>query len=280
MADTRQDIPPKRRWRWIAAGALLLMLLLGCLFYGGADLLWPDPVPDTPGARMGYEIVRRLPHDPQAYTQGLLFHDGWLYESTGLYGESELCKVDLESGEVLARQKLPETHFGEGLALLGNRLYQLTWKENTVYQYDVNTLAPITSRQLIGEGWGLTSDGTSLIWSDGSSQIRYLDPDTLAVQRSLTVTRDGELVTQLNELEYIDGAIYANVYLTDTVVRIDPQDGKVLSVIDLSGLRPEENLQDPGEVLNGIAYDPKGNTLYVTGKRWAWLYEIRLVNQD
>ncbi|MCL6511898.1 MAG: glutaminyl-peptide cyclotransferase [Anaerolineae bacterium] len=225
-----------------------------------------------------YAVVNVYPHDPGAFTQGLVYADGVLYESTGLNGRSSLRRVALETGEVLQRRDLAPEYFGEGLALFNDRLIQLTWQNNIGFVYDANSFEPLQTWAYPTEGWGLTHDGTHLIMSDGSATLRFLDPYTFAVQREVMVTDGGRPVARLNELEYINGEVFANVWMTDWIARIDPHTGRVLGWVDLSGLlAPEERAGT--DVLNGIAYDPQGGRLFVTGKLWPKLFEITLVPQ-
>lgn len=226
---------------------------------------------------LGYRVVATYPHDTEAFTQGLIFYDGQLYEGTGLNGESSLRRVDLASGTVLQRIDLPAEYFGEGIALFNDRIYQLTWQNKIGLIYDRASFTQLGSWSYETEGWGLTHDGSQLIMSDGSDTLRFLDPQTLAVQRSVQVRAEGQPVTRLNELEYIDGQVYANIWQTDMIARIDPQSGAVTAWIDLSGLLPLEERLPNTDVLNGIAYDPATDRLFVTGKRWPKLYEIALV---
>ncbi len=221
-----------------------------------------------------YEVTDRFPHDSTAYTQGLLWADSVLFESTGLYGHSELRRVDLRSGRVLAAKPLTADRFGEGLALLKGRLYQLTWKEGVAYTYDAATLAPRDSLHYAGEGWGLTTDGTSLIMSDGSDSLRVLSPATFQVQRVVHVRYDGAPMYQLNELEYANGEVLANVYQSNWVLRIDPATGTVREAIDFADLYPERPAS--AEVMNGIALAPDGKQLLLTGKLWPVLFQVRL----
>lgn len=225
----------------------------------------------------GLEIVRSWPHDPQAFTQGLVYQEGRLYESTGIYGESSLREVELETGRVLRKHDLDEQYFGEGLALLGGKLYQLTWRSHVGFIYDAATFQPLGQFSYTGEGWGLTTDGTSLILSDGTSTLRFLDPVTFAVQRTVTVTNAGHELSRLNELEYVHGEVYANVWTRDLIARINPATGLVTGWIDLTGLLAPEDQGGDGNVLNGIAYDAANDRLLVTGKRWPRLFQIRLV---
>ena len=257
----------------------ILITLIALLPIGILSACQPvTPTPTPLGPKATYEIVARYPHDPTAYTQGLLMHNGLFYESTGLYGNSSLRVVEPETGKVLQNMPLEERYFGEGLALLDDKLYQLTWRENTGFVYDLATLEQINTWQYDTEGWGLTTDGTHLIMSDGSDKLRWIDPVTFEVRKEIEVTLDDQPVTRLNELEWIEGEIFANVYTTETILRIDPQTGKVLTVLDMSGLMPEANKSDPNQVLNGIVYDPGTKRLFVTGKLWDVLYEVRLVN--
>ncbi len=225
-----------------------------------------------------YEVVRQFPHDTQAYTQGLVYEAGKLFESTGRLGFSEVRQVDLATGQVLAAVPLANDRFGEGLALFNGKLYQLTWKSGVGYVYEAETLAVADSFTYVGQGWGLTSDGTSLIMSDGTAKLRYLDPETFDVRREVTVMDKGLPLSQVNELEYVDGELYANVYQSDWIVKIDPESGDVLQWIDLEGLLPAEQRTTATDVLNGIAYDSESGHLLVTGKLWPTLFELRLLN--
>lgn len=226
----------------------------------------------------GYRILDRYTHDTTAYTQGLVYEGGSLYESTGQYGRSTLRRVDLQTGEVEQSVTLPRDRFGEGLALLDGRLYQLTWKAGIAYVYDAATLALTDSASYEGEGWGLTTDGTSLIMSDGTSRLRFLDPATFQVTRTLEVRFSSQSpVKSLNELEYIGGELFANVYQSDWILRIDPTSGIVKEVVDLVGIMPGYDAASTEEyVLNGIAYDHDTGHLLVTGKQWPLLFRIAL----
>ncbi len=224
-----------------------------------------------------YRIVHTYPHDPQAYTQGLLFVDGHLYESTGLKGRSSLRMVDLETGRVLQRVVVPSQYFAEGLAAWGSTLIQLTWQSHVVFVYDRFSFRLLRTMNYQGEGWGLTDDGRNLILSDGTATLHFLDPQTLREVRRIVVKDRGTPVTQLNELEYIRGEIYANVWHTDRIARISPATGQVLGWIDLTGLLEPDEVSDPEAVLNGIAYDAARDRLFVTGKLWPKLFEIKVV---
>lgn len=223
-----------------------------------------------------YEVVESYPHDTHAYTQGLVFHDGVFYESTGQYGESSLRKVEIKKGKVKKKIDVPGQYFAEGMTILGGKIYQLTWQQNKGFIYDLKDFKLEGEFHYDGEGWGLTTDGQSLILSDGTNQIRFLDPKDFRVVKTLNVLDGQEPLTELNELEYIHGEIYANIWKTDRIVRIDPRTGHINAWIDLAGLRPQETMTNGENVLNGIAYDPQGDHLYVTGKRWPKVFEIRL----
>lgn len=224
-----------------------------------------------------YRIVHTYPHDPRAYTQGLLFQDGHLYESTGLNGRSSLRMVDLETGRVLQSAPLESKYFAEGLASWGSTLVQLTWESHIAFVYDRFSFRLLRTFNYEGEGWGLTQDGKNLILSDGTANLRFFDPTTFREVRHIVVKDHGAPVTQLNALEYVHGEIYANVWHTDRIVRISPSSGKVLGWIDLSGLLKAGQVSDPEAVLNGIAYDAAHDRLFVTGKLWPSLFEIKVV---
>jgi glutamine cyclotransferase len=229
-----------------------------------------------PVQTFGYEIVRSYPHDRQAFTQGLIYRDGVFYEGTGLNGRSSIRKVKIETGEVLQIQSLDDRYFGEGLTEWRGSLVQLTYKTEIGFVYDLPTFKQVKTFAYRGEGWGLTHDGTRLIMSDGSHELRFIDPDMLKETKRLTVRQDGQPVENLNELEYVNGEIYANVWNTDRLVRISPADGRVTGVVDLSGLLSASE-RSTTDVLNGIAYDPAGDRLFVTGKLWPRVFQIKLV---
>lgn len=222
-----------------------------------------------------FEVVRIYPHDPQAFTQGLVFLDGVLYEGTGLNGRSGIRKVRLENGEVLQVQKLEAQHFGEGIAVVGQSIVQLTYQSGVGFVYDRTTFQRTKTFSYSGEGWGLTYDGSRLIMSDGSETLRFLDPATLKQVGRLTVRDAGRPVEYLNELEIVRGEIFANVWQTDRIARISPKTGAVTGWIDLAGLLDPRDAQG-ADVLNGIAYDAGKDRLFVTGKLWPKLFEIRL----
>lgn len=228
----------------------------------------------------GYQVVHAYPHDTGAYTEGLFYKDGYLYESTGQVGQSTVRKVALETGDVVQRHRLPKQYFGEGIVAWKDRLVQLTWQSGTGFVYDLASFTPQRSFSYEGEGWALTRDDAHLYMSDGTPVLRVLDPETLQVVRRITVTADGTPVTHLNELEWVDGEIYANVWLTDRIARIDPASGHVVGWIDLAGLFDINQLPNPGDdVLNGIAWDAEHKRLFVTGKCWPQLFEIKLVKR-
>jgi glutamine cyclotransferase len=223
-----------------------------------------------------YEIIASYPHDPKAYTQGLVFQDGVLYESTGQYDQSTLRKVELKKGKVKKKIDVPGQYFAEGMTILNGRIYQLTWLQHKGFVYDLKDFKLKGEFAYDGEGWGLTTDGHSLIMSDGTNQLRFIDPETFKVTKTVAVLDNNQPLRDLNELEYIRGEIYANIWKQDKIVRLDPQTGRILAWIDMEGLRPQETLENSENVLNGIAYDKEHDRLYVTGKRWPTLFEIRL----
>ncbi|MBY0421941.1 MAG: glutaminyl-peptide cyclotransferase [Parvularculaceae bacterium] len=227
--------------------------------------------------RFAYEVVAEYPHDPEAFTQGLFFHDGKLYEGTGLVGQSTLREVELETGKVLRRIDLPPHVFGEGVAPWKDRIVTITWRNGEGYVFDRKGFRKLRAFAYPGEGWGLTSDGRRLIMSDGTSALRFLDPETLAETGRVEVTLRGKPLKNLNELEYVDGAVFANVWQTSAVVRIDPKTGTVTGVVDLRGLRDRIGDAPGADVLNGIAWDAKKKRLFLTGKKWPKLFEVRLV---
>lgn len=228
-------------------------------------------------AASGYRVVHEYPHDPQAFTQGLVYLNGHLYESTGLYGHSTLREEDLATGRVIREINVPSQYFAEGLTNWGNTLVQLTWKAHLGFVYDRKTFQLIRTFHYPWEGWGLTQDGHNLILSDGSSTLHFLNPKTFAQVRSIHVTDHGQPVDELNELEYIHGEIYANVWMTNKILRISPSNGRVLGTINLTGLLPAIEVRSNDAVLNGIAYDAAHNRLFVTGKLWPRLFQIDVV---
>ncbi len=226
-----------------------------------------------------YKIKNSWPHDRRAYTQGLIFRDGILWESAGQYGSSSLRKVELKTGKVLKQISVPPKYFAEGMTVFNDKVFQLTWQEHKGFIYDPITFQKQGEFTYTGEGWGLTHDGESLIMSDGTNVIRFLDPATLQMKRTISVSDAGEPIEQLNELEYINDEIYANIYQTDRIVRIDPKTGKILGWIDLTGILKTKDRTGEEDVLNGIAYDEAGKRLFVTGKLWPKLFEIEIVKK-
>jgi glutaminyl-peptide cyclotransferase len=227
----------------------------------------------------GYEVAHTYPHDPGAFTQGLFYLNGFLYEGTGLPGESSIRKVRLETGEVLQKRDVPDPYFGEGIVNWKDRLIELTWQAQAGFIYDLDSFAPRGEFQYPGEGWALTQDGKRIIMSDGSPELRFWDPETLKEMGRITVTDEGRPVKNLNELEWVKGEIYANIWQTNRVARIDPATGKVTGWIDLAGLLSPADRTEQTDVLNGIAYDAQGDRLFVTGKKWPKLFEIKLVKK-
>lgn len=224
-----------------------------------------------------FKIVRVFPHDPAAFTQGLAYRDGFLYEGTGLNGRSSLRKVRLETGEVVQRIELANEFFGEGITLLQDKIVQLTWQSQTGFVYNLSDFRFLRQFSYRGEGWGLTTNGHEIFMSDGTAEIRVLDPVTFAEKRHFKVLDGTSPIDQLNELEFVEGEIFANVWQTERIARISPQSGKVLGWIDLTGLLSPVYRREPGAVLNGIAYDSRGKRLFVTGKLWPSIFEIRLI---
>jgi glutaminyl-peptide cyclotransferase len=238
----------------------------------------PEAAPRPAGVPVyGYQIVHVYPHDPHAFTEGLFYLHGFLYESTGLEGHSSIRKVRLDTGEVLQRRNVPAQYFGEGIVNWKHRLISLTWKSHIGFVYDLASFGLERQFSYPGEGWALTQDGTHLIMSDGTEELRLLDPETLREIRRLRVTFLGQPVRDLNELEWVKGEIYANVWQTDWIVRIDPNSGAVVGLINCRGLlQPADRIEGATDVLNGIAYDAKDDRLFVTGKNWPKLFEISL----
>jgi glutaminyl-peptide cyclotransferase len=225
----------------------------------------------------GYQVIHAYPHDPNAFTQGLEFRAGFLYESTGLKGRSSVRKVKLETGQVLQQIEIDPQYFGEGITVLNQQIIELTWQSETGFVYEQPSFRRLRTFNYAGEGWGLANDGQNIYMSDGSAQIRIWDPVTLQEKRRITVRDRGQPVLNLNELEWVRGEIYANIWQTDRIARISPADGRVLGWIDLRGILSAADRTEQVDVLNGIAYDVLGNRLFVTGKLWPKLFEIKLV---
>ncbi len=269
-----------------AAGRIILPFILALMTVSGAvsvfscsNITENSPVPDEV-TYYTYEIVYAYPHDREAFTQGLVFKDDVLYEGTGLRGLSSLRKTALETGEILQMHQLPNKFFGEGITVIGDKIFQLTWQSKTGFVYNRETFQQLGEFTYPTEGWGLTHDGNHLIMSDGSSTIHFIDPVSFEEIASIQVFDDNGPVNRLNELEYIKGKIYANVWQTDRIVIINPQTGKVTGWIDLKGLLNPDELIQPVDVLNGIAYDATTDQLFVTGKLWPKLFEIDLIPLD
>lgn len=257
-------------------GILILLLSL-------ATLNCQTPGPKASAGKKtqvyGYEVVHTFPHERNAYTQGLVFHEGNFLESTGEVGRSSLRRVGIDDGKVLEKVEVPPPYFAEGITLLKGKIYQLTWQHQLGFVYDALTFEKMGEFNYTGEGWGLANDGQSLILSDGTSHIRFLDPENFQVTRTISVLDGRTAVEEINELEYVQGEIYANLWHADRIARINPQTGAVAGWINLTGLLSRGEVQDEEAVLNGIAYDEATGRLFVTGKLWPKLFEIRLTRE-
>jgi glutaminyl-peptide cyclotransferase len=287
----KRKVDPARPSLWQRDWVLLL--LVTTVFLAGLGGVWawrrPSETPESPGEvlvasagpssgmeRLKVQVVSTRPHDPASFTQGLVLHEGSLYESAGQYGISSLREVDPQTGAVKRRVEVPQQYFAEGLALVGDRLIQLTWQEKVAFVYDRATFEKKGEFLYDGEGWGLCYDGKRLVMSDGSDRLTFRDPATFAPAGSVNVTFSGRPAYKLNELECVDGAVYANVWGADAILRIDPATGRTTAVIEASGLlTPEE--QSRADVLNGIAWDPAKKTFLLTGKNWPKMFEVRFV---
>jgi glutamine cyclotransferase len=236
----------------------------------------PPATSDGRARQVSYETVNSYPHDSTSFTQGLLWRDGGFYESTGMYGHSKLRRLEFPSGKLLKEVSLTDDLFGEGLALVDTRLIQLTWTTHRGFTYDIQSFEKLEEFRYDTEGWGLTYDGTNLILSDGSSDLFYLDPHSFKVIKKLPVTMNGQPITELNELEFIDGEIWSNVWQTDLILRIDPATGRVTSFLNMKDLLAPSDRTGTEDVLNGIAYDADKKRIFVTGKRWPRIFEIRI----
>ncbi len=228
----------------------------------------------------GYRVLETKPHDRNNYVQGLEIHDGLLYLSAGEYGRSRLLRYEFETGELQVARRLPPQVFAEGLTVLGDKIYQLTWRERAMLVFSRNEMKLLEAFPIQGQGWGLTNNGRELIYTDGSDRLHYLDPRTRRITRSIGVTEMGRPLHKMNELEWIDGSIWANIYQTDRIVIIDPESGQVTASIDLEGLFPHSERNASEEVLNGIARNPADGTIWVTGKRWPELHRIKLIPRE
>ena len=249
-----------------------LQRVLGLLF-----ILLLSPITTAQDVRYGYNVVEVYPHEIASFTQGLVYHEGFLFEGSGKNGQSMLRKVNLADGEVLMSKRLSNRYFGEGVEIVGEKIYQLTWQSHMVFVYDKNNFEQLGTHYNPTQGWGLAYDGEHLILSDGTDSLQFLDPETFTGVRKVQVTFNDQPINNLNELEYIDGEVWANIWQTDFIVRIDPASGEVNSIIDLTGLSDRTQLGSSEAVLNGIAWDSENRRLFVTGKHWAHLFEIELV---
>ncbi len=267
----------RRRRFWILIFAFLSLILLLLAVWVNQGRKPSSSLPASLEEHMTYEVLKVYPHDPAAFTQGLIYLDGFLYESAGLYGESTLRKVELDTGAVLERIDLSPDYFAEGLTVWEDRLIQLTWREGTGFVYSLDDFSLLQRFTYPTEGWGLTQDGKRLIMSDGTAVLYFLNPETFLIEDSVTVTYQDEPIQRINELEYIRGEVYANLWQTEQIIRIDPASGQVLGWIDLTGILPPELRKEGADVLNGIAYDPEGDRLFITGKFWPSVFEIRLI---
>jgi glutamine cyclotransferase len=282
-------------WRTMSARLSVVFLAASALVVACGSSSSPGAEPSTPAAasaapaavtgaapaveQLRYEIVRSHPHDPAAFTQGLTVAHGQLYESTGLHGQSSLRRVDLQSGAVLQQIVLDERYFGEGIAVTGDRIVQLTYRTGVGFVYDRKTFERLREFTYPGEGWGLTYDGQRLIMSDGSDTLRFWHPETLEEQGRLRVRDGNTAIDDINELEYVDGVLYANVWQQDRIARIDPKTGVVTAWIDMSNLLTATERSRGVDVLNGIAHDPKSGHFLITGKLWPWVFEVKFVKK-
>lgn len=286
FAGSKKNTGPKPRVsRSMIIAAALLVAAVGALLIFAAIRSNPgvtsnrtnEPAVSSERARQAYyEVINTYPHDPTSFTQGLLWQNGGFYESTGLYGQSKLRRLEFPSGRVLKETGLQTDLFGEGLTLVDGRLIQLTWKSHRGFVYDLDSFRLLQEFTYDTEGWGLTYDGKNLILSDGSSELFYLDPQSFKPVKRLSVTMNGRPVTELNELEFIEGEIWANVWQTDLILRIAPSTGQVTSFLDLKGVLAPSDKTGKEDVLNGIAYDSDKKRIFVTGKLWPRVFEIRI----
>ena len=265
------------RMKRFAAILIAALAAAACAGRGGAGLLKTPAAPQP--KHYTYRVKAVYAHDTSSYTQGLQFVGGELWEGTGLHGLSTLRRTDLETGRTVVVAELPRSEFGEGITVLGDRVYQLTWTSNVAHVYDRTTGRKLADRRYTGEGWGLTTDGRKLYMSNGTDRIYRLDPDSFEREASVSVSFEGRPVPYLNELEWIDGRLWANVYTSDEIVIIDPATGFVEGVVDLAGLLPDEERTPETDVLNGIAYDAERGRILVTGKNWSKLFEIEIIER-
>jgi glutaminyl-peptide cyclotransferase len=241
----------------------------------------PASAPASAAVRVqqcGYEVVAEYPHDSSAFTQGLFWHDGHLYEGTGQYGQSRLSRVQLSSGKPLKTQPLSDDHFGEGITRWGDQIIGVTWRSGIGYRWRLKDLKPLGQFRYDGEGWGVTMVGDDLALSDGTSTLRFFDPATMTEKRRVTVNLGGRPIAMINELETIHGKIWANIWMSDAIIRLDPSTGAIDQVVNFAGLREKAGAAGHDMVLNGIAWDEQGQRLFVTGKNWPKLYQVRVAN--
>lgn len=260
--------------------SMTVLIFLSLFFMKGCTETKPPSIPKAGDpakpTMFTYEVVNSFPHDTKAFTQGLQFYNGYLYESTGEEGNSSVRQVEIQTGKVLKKTPLAADLFAEGLTILNGKIYQITWRNNKAFVYDLNTLDKINEQPYPYEGWGLTNDGKNLIATDSTNVIRFLNPENYQTVTTLEIKNKSENINEINELEYIKGEIWGNIWHKDLIIRIDPKDGKILGWIDLKGLRPQETFRDNEAVLNGIAYDEQNDRLFVTGKLWPKIFEIKL----
>ena len=252
---------------------MLFVLALALIADPAAAAAAPPPV-----ERCGYRIVQSYPHDASSFTQGLFWHEGHLYESTGQYGQSRVARLDLATGKALSQTKLPSNQFGEGITRWGDQIIGVTWRGGVGNRWSIEDMKPVGTFAYEGEGWGVTMVGDSLVLSDGTPALRFFDPATMKERKRVTVRFAGRPIPMLNELETIDGQVWANVWMTDFIVSIDPATGNIASLLDLSTLKADAGASGTDSVLNGIAWDEKGKRLFVTGKNWPKLYQIALAD--
>jgi len=266
----------KRNYEMTTGRMVWLTILMLLLLIGGFLFVLESEQPRAPSITYyTYSTVNTYPHDPDAFTEGLVFQNGFLYESTGLYGNSSLRQEDLETGKTLQIHMLQTQYFGEGIAIVGDDIVQLTWREHVGFVYDKTSFNLLREFNYSTEGWGLTYDGSQLIMSDGTAHLYFMDPNTFEITGNVTV-HDKAPVTNLNELEYIKGQVYANIWETTRIAIINPQTGNVTGWIDMNGIQDLKN-PNPENVLNGIAYDSNNNRLFITGKMWSHIYQIKLI---
>lgn len=249
---------------------IIILLIISSFSLSAAEINFPPEL-----EKLNYQIIAQYPHDSNAFTQGLEIYNGNLYEGTGLYGSSTLRRVDLESGEIKKLIRLPEKYFGEGITVIDNKIYQLSWKENTAFVYDLkfNLLKEFNYQ---GEGWGLANDGQNLIMSNGSEYLYFRDRYSFEINNEIRVHFKNKIIKNINELEYIDGYIYANIWQTDYIIKIDAENGEIVSYLDLTNILNKDDYGEEIDVLNGIAYDQKDDHLLVTGKLWPKIFRIKI----